>query len=158
MEQLTRGDTGPASAIAGADRRQRGRAGMSLIEVSISLGILAFGVLAMSAAQLSALTMSRDSRLRTEALYLAQQQMEAFQAMPGAGLQAALADANYPNDPANPIDPDPGDADVRQFNRSWTITPDAPEPGVFTVVVQVNWLDRRGNAQVVRLESVRADL
>ena len=158
MEQLTLGAAEHASPIDTNQRHRRARAGMSLVEVAISLGILAFGVLAMSAAQLSALTMSRDSRLRTEALYLAQQQMEAFQAMPGAGLQAALADANYPNDPANPIDPDPGDADIRQFNRSWTITADAPEPGVFTVVVQVNWLDRRGNAQVVRLESVRADL
>jgi len=139
-------------------RRARPSAGFSLAEVTIALGILAFGVLAMAGAQLSAMSMSRESRLRTEALYLAQQQMETFSNMTGAGLQAALADPSYPNDPANPIDPDPADALPRQFNRSWTITPNAPEPGVFTIAVQVDWVDRRGRPQSITLESVRASL
>jgi prepilin-type N-terminal cleavage/methylation domain-containing protein len=135
-----------------------GRDGFSLIEITIALAILAFGVLAVAGAQLSALTMSRESRLRTEATYLAQQKMEAFQAMPTAGLQAALADANYPNDPANPIDPDPADGLVRQFSRSWTITPNAPENGVFTIAVQVGWNDRLGRPQNVVVQSVRSGL
>lgn len=143
---------------AHATRPSRGRDGFSLTEVTIALAILAFGVLAVAGAQLSALTMSRESRLRTEATYLAQQQMESFQAMPEQGLQNALADANYPNDPANPIDPDPADALVRQFNRSWTITPDAPENGVYTIAVRVGWNDRLGRPQNVVVQSVRSGL
>lgn len=141
-----------------ARRTRRERGGFSLIEVTIALAILAFGVLAVAGAQLSALTMSRESRLRTEALYLAQQQLETFQSMPRAGLQDALADAGYPNDPANPIDPDPADGLVRQFNRSWTITPDAPENGVFTIAVQVSWNDRLGRPQNVVVQSVRSGI
>ncbi len=148
MEQLTMS----ARRMIGLKRRE----GFSLAEVTIALGILAFGVLAVAGAQLSALTMSRESRLRTEALYLAQQQMEAFQAMPSSGLLDALADPNYPNDPANPIDPDPADNLTRQFTRSWTITQDVPEPGVFTILVQVGWNDRLGRPQNVLLEGVRA--
>lgn len=136
--------------------RNRSRKGFSLIEVSIALGILAFGVLAMASAQLGAMTLSNESRLRTEATYLAQQQLETFLSMPAAALDAALADAGYPNDPANPIDPDPADATARQFNRSWTITPNAPENGVYTIAVTVGWNDRQGRAQNVVVQSVRA--
>ena len=77
-----------------------------------SRSILGFGMLAASVGQLSALKNSRQSRSQTMAMYLAEQQLEAFQSMSSADVIAALGDPAYPNDPNNPLDPDPGDDEV----------------------------------------------
>lgn len=135
----------------------RDRAGISLIEVMIALAILGFGMLAMATAQLSALQFTGESRSRSEAHYLAQQQMEAFQSMTRAGIEAARADADYPNDPNNPIDPDPADAYAVSYQRSWLITPDTPEDGVYTINVQVAWTDDLGEFRTVELEGLKAE-
>ena len=142
-----------------ADRREidRGRSGISLIEVTIALAILGFGMLAMATAQLSALQFTGESRNRSEAHYLAQQKMEAFQGMSRAGIEAARVDADYPNDPNNPIDPDPQDSHVSAFRRSWLITPDSPEDNVYTINVQVNWTDGLGRLRTVELEGLKAE-
>ena len=59
---------------------------------------------------------------------------------------------------ADPIDPDPNDADMRTFTRSWTIQDDVVEAGVISIAVQVNWIDELGVARVVQLESLKANL
>lgn len=133
------------------------RRGISMIEVVIALGILAFGVLAAAAAQLSSVRFNRNSRLRTEAYYLAEQQMENFKSMTSTQLTAVLAAGSYPNDPNNPIDPDPNDNQVISFNRSWTLTADTPEIGVYTIQVQVTWTDGFGVSRNVTLESLKQD-
>jgi type II secretory pathway pseudopilin PulG len=135
------------------DRR---RAGISMVEVMIALTILGFGMLTMAAAQISALHYTGESRNRSEAHNLAQQQMEAFQGMTGTALDAAIVAVGYPNDPANPLDPDPLDAHVSAFNRSWLITPDTPEAGVYTINVQVNWTDQLGRLRIVEIEGLKA--
>ncbi len=124
----------------------------------IAFTILAVGVLGVAASLLTALNFSRQSRAMTNATYLAEQQMEAFRAMPEADLLALLADAGYPNDSTNPIDPDPGDDDEMEFNRRWTIQPDTPEAGVFTLVVTVDWVDKHGNTRTSELRSMKANL
>jgi len=134
--------------------------GVSIVEVIIALGILGFGVLGAAAAQITAVKFNRESRARTEAYYLAEQQMETFQAMSGSGVTAVAAAG--PNDPLNPIDPDPNDGLTREFNRSWTITADAtpkdgPEDGVFTIMVTVSWADAQGISRSVALESIKTD-
>jgi Tfp pilus assembly protein PilV len=136
---------------------RRGEAGISLIEVTIALAILGFGMLAMATAQLSALQFTGESRNRSEAHYLAQQQMEAFQSMSRAGVEAERVAGSYPNDPNNPIDPDPQDSHISSFNRSWLITPDAPEDSVYTINVQVNWMDGLGRLRTVELEGLKAE-
>ncbi len=93
----------------------------------------------------------------THATYLAEQQMEAFLDMPGADLLVLLADVGYPNDATNPIDPDPGDDDEMEFNRRWTIQPDTPEVGVFSLAVAVDWVDGNGTTRTSELRSMRAD-
>jgi hypothetical protein len=82
---------------------------------------------------------------------LAQEQMELFQLAPTASLPA---DGTY-NDPNNPLDPDPLDADVSTYNRRWTIARNTPAFGVTTVTVAVDWLDNNGNVKTARLESMR---
>ena len=138
-----------------ADKRARRRGGFSVLEVMIALGILGFGILAAAASQITSIKFNRDSRVRTEAAYLAAQQMEAFQAMDGAAIEVIrLAGTNDPN---NPIDPDPNDGVARSFNRSWAITPNSPENGVYSVGVTVSWVDQLGNTRSVTLSSVKTD-
>lgn len=138
-------------------QRFRSRRGMSLIETMISMAILGFGVLGAAATQITAVKFARESRLRTEAYYLAEQQMEAFRAMDGDAIGEALVDGSYPNDPNNPIDPDPNDGQARAFNRSWTITQDTPEAGLYTIVVEVQWTGGLGQTRTVSIESIKTD-
>lgn len=139
-------------------RAVRSRAGMSLVETMIAMAVLGFGILGAAATQITAVKLARESRARTEAYYLAEQQMEAFQVMDGDAVREVLNDPGYPNDPNNPIDPDASDGLARAFNRSWTITADAPEVGVFTIVVQVQWTGGLGVPRTVSIESVKTDL
>lgn len=135
-------------------RRSRKR-GVSLIEVMIALAVLGFGMLGMAAAQISAYRFADSSRERTLAHGLAQQQMEIFQSMSKTSIEAIRLAG--PNDPLNPIDPDPNDTAAMAFNRSWTITPDTPEIGVYTIVVNVNWTGNAG-AQTVQLETFKSEI
>jgi len=130
---------------------------VSLIEVMVAMAVLGFGMLAMASAQLSAMKFSDQSRSRSDAYYLAQQQMEAFRAMSRAGVDAERALPTYPNDPANPIDSDPQDGRLTRYNRSWTITSDTPEVGVYTIAVQVGWAGRFGIARAVTIESYKSE-
>ena len=137
-----------------SSRRRRGRqSGISLIEVIIALSILGFGMLGIAAAQVSAYRFSDSSRDRTLAHQLAQQQIELFQAMSTNSIEVIRAAG--PNDPLNPIDPDPNDNTPMIFNRSWTITPDTPEIDVYTVVVNVAWVGNAG-AQTLQLETFKS--
>jgi prepilin-type N-terminal cleavage/methylation domain-containing protein len=56
-------------------------AGFTLIEVVVAMGILATGLLAVSAAQLYAMRGGRSGRHTTDAAEVAQSQIEAFQRM-----------------------------------------------------------------------------
>lgn len=137
---------------------RRRSSGFSLLEVMIALSILGFGMLAASVGQLSALKNTRQSRSQTLSMYLAEQQMEAFQSMSSADVLAAVGDPNYPNDPNNPIDPDPGDDDITTFNRRWFITPDSPEVGAITIRVEVDWVDPLGFTRTTELRSIKAEV
>jgi type IV pilus assembly protein PilV len=152
MGQLTKTH---AATSAPPQRRPRNR-GVSLIEVMIALAVLGFGMLGVAAIQISALRQTDQSRERTLAQGLAQQQLEIFQEMSDASLQAVIAAG--PNDPLNPIDPDPNDAQQMFFNRSWTITPDTPEDDVYRIVVTVAWNNARGAARQVQLETFKSEL
>ena len=131
--------------------------GVSLIEVMIALAILGYGMLGVAAAQISAFKATDQSRERMLAHALAQQQLEQFQEMSSTSLEVIRTDGGYPNDPLNPIDPDPNDAMQMAFNRSWTITPDTPEDDVYTIMVNVGWTNSKG-AQIVQLETFKSEL
>ena len=135
----------------------RRASGFSLLEVMIALSILAVGILGATAAQITSTKFTRDARVRTEAAYLAEQQMEAFHAMDGAAIEVVRTDPGYPNDSANPIDPDPNDNSERSFNRSWAITPDTPENGVYAITVTVSWVNQQGKTLNMTLSSVKTD-
>jgi prepilin-type N-terminal cleavage/methylation domain-containing protein len=62
-------------------RSQRRSEGFTLIEVVVAMGILATGLLAVSAAQLYAMRGGRSGRHTTDAAEIAQSQVEVFQRM-----------------------------------------------------------------------------
>lgn len=136
------------------DNARSKQRGVSLIEVVIALAVLGFGMLGMAAAQMSAYRFSDSSRERTLAHGLAQQQIEIFQAMSSTSLDAIIAGGT--TDPLNPIDPDPNDNSAMAFNRTWAITPDTPESGVYTIIVNVNWTGNAG-PQTVQLETFKSE-
>jgi hypothetical protein len=90
-------------------------------------------------------------------MHLAEQQMEVFRGMSAADVKDLVLDAGYPNDPTNPIDPDPADSHPMQFVRRWFVDPDVPEPNMITVTVEVAWLDALRNPRVARVQSLKAD-
>ncbi len=133
------------------------RAGSSMLEVMVALGILAVGLLGMTAGQIMAMKQSTNSRSQTIAMHLAEQSMEALQGSSAADVTAMTALPGYPNDPANPIDPDMDGATHMQFFRRQLIQPDTPEAGVITITVEVDWTDPRGTVRTVRIESLKRD-
>jgi type IV pilus assembly protein PilV len=137
--------------------RARSKHGFSLIEVMVSLAILAVGLIGLTAGQVMAMKVSTNSRSRTIAMQLAEQQIEALQAMSGADVKALIALPGYPDDPANPIDPDPADATPMAFSRRSFVTPDAPEASVITLAVEVDWVDNLGIVRTARVETLKAD-
>ena len=144
------------SAPSTRGRRSSRVRGVSLIEVMIALAVLAYGMLGVAAAQISALRSTDQSRERMLAHQLAQQQLEIFQEMSTASLD--VIDALPGNDPLNPIDPDPNDGMQMAFNRSWVITPDTPETNVYTILVTVGWTNSTGGARNVQLETFKSEL
>jgi len=137
--------------------RSRSQHGFTLLEMMASLAILAVGLIGLTGAQVMAMKVTANSRSRTIAMQLAEQQMEALQAMSGADVKALITAPGYPNDPANPIDPDPSDSNPMAFQRSWIITPNTPEAGVIRLAVLVTWVDRQGITRTARVETVKAD-
>lgn len=131
--------------------------GVSLIEVMVALSILGFGMLGVVAAEISALRTTDQSQDRMLANRLAQQQREAFQEMSTTPLEVIRVAGTDPNDPLNPIDPDPNDTDQMVFTRSWTITPDAPEPDVYRILVTVSWQSALG-PRSVQLETFKSEI
>jgi Tfp pilus assembly protein PilV len=115
-------------------------------------------MLGVAAAQVSALRTTDQSRERMLAHGLAQQQIEIFQEMSTASLEVIRTDAGYPNDPLNPIDPDPNDAMQMNFTRTWTITPNTPENNVYTILVNVTWANSTNGQRNVQLESFKSGL
>jgi type IV pilus modification protein PilV len=125
-----------------------GEQGFSLIEVMIAMVLLAVGMLAIGAAQLRSIEYGADSDNRSQAAYLAQQQLDAFLALQTndinltacqgpLGVAPAVADPAFPwgwcNDAnANAAQPlvlantattanNPGVGKTVQFLRRWSI-------------------------------------
>ena len=134
--------------------RREESGGFTLLEVLLALTILALGSLAMTAGQISAIKTMRSSRGATEAIRLAQEQVETFRLMSGPDVRALIGN---PNDPNNPFDPDPGDDNVVAYNRSWTIVDDTPGPDLISIQVHVQWVDGLGLSRTTTLETVKVD-
>ncbi len=128
--------------------------GFTLLEVLISMAILGIGVLTIGVAQLSAIKMSSRSGHLSQAMYLAQEQMETFMAMPQSSpfLDIAVVDAP---DPAGMIDIDPTDQDLTTYSRSWTVEPNTPGNGLSRITITVTWNTASRGPTQVQLQGIR---
>ena len=127
--------------------------GFTLIEVLMAMAILGVGLLSIAVAQLTAIKVSSRSKNLQQAMFLAREQMDDFEALPPGA--PALQAAGTVDDPANPLhatnDPD----DTMTFNRSVTVTPNAPSPGLAQITVTVVWNAPQGGIGQVSLNSVK---
>ncbi len=125
--------------------------GFTIIEVMIAFTILAIGLAAIGTAQLSALRLTTTSKHLSQAMYLAEEQMEVFRSMPW-GPTFSIAAANVP-DPANPLSPVAGD--MTSYTRSWTIQPAQPPHGLTEITVTVVWTNSNGLRQTAALKGLK---
>ncbi len=129
--------------------------GFSLLEVMIASAILATGLLVIALAQVSALKMGSRSKHLTDAVYLAQEQIETFQALPATDLMFSTPATDF-DDPVGYILPG-GDSqggvggwnpeqggDQMTFLRRWTVEPNTPSTGMARITVEVRWSEDGG--------------
>jgi len=127
--------------------------GFTLIEVMIAMAILGVGLLSIAVAQLTAIKVSSRSKNLQQAMFLAREQMDDIEALP---LNAALLQAGATtDDPGNPLKASNDPDDLTSFNRSVTVTPNAPTPGLAQVSVTVVWNSPQGGVRQVQLNSVK---
>ena len=138
-------------------RPNRNEDGFSLLEVMIAAAILAVGLLTIALAQVSALRMGSRSKHLSEAIYLAQEQVETFKAMNANDLTFSTAGtfddaAGYLYAGGDGSSP-PGDSDDQtHYTRSWTIEPGQPSAGLTRITIEVDWENadsNTGSTQVV---------
>jgi type IV pilus assembly protein PilV len=135
-------------------KTSRSSSGFTLIETIVALTILAVGVLGVAAGLLSALKVSAQSRANTEAIFLAEQQLEIFRIMT-IGEVVAMANAGaVSQDTENPLNPE--DDSSMTFNRSWQIELDTPATNVISLTVTVAWTDKDGVVRSTELRTFKA--
>ena len=135
--------------------RKRGDAGFTMVELLIAMVILGVGMLSIGLAQLSAIKLSARSSHLSQAMYLAQEQMEQFMVMPAgsAVLNNPVADAA---DPGGTLYVQHGQNDATSFSRRWTIEPNVPQPGMTRITVTVDWDSANSAVSQATLMAVRA--
>jgi len=133
---------------------RREQAGFTLLEVLMAMVILGVGILSIALAQISSLKVSSRSRSLSQAMYLAQEQLDLFMTMPGADptFAAPVEDAADPN---GPIDVNPGDADETTFTRTWTIEPSTPVAGLARITVNITWDAASGATHQIELQGIK---
>ncbi len=125
--------------------------GFTMLEVVIAMGMLTIGLLGIAAVQITALRVSGGSRHLSDAMYLAEEQMEAFRSMRLASLPAA----GTWSDPGNPIQTAVPAGDATTFNRRWVVTPNSPVPGVTTIRIEIDWVDAHGVLRTTAIEGMK---
>ena len=139
-------------ATIGQPRRRSG--GFTLVEVVIVIGILAFGLLALSAMQIKAMHGGDRGRHATNAAAIAESRMEQLQQDPWASIAVT---GGFVNDPTenNNIQLDGGASLAeRTYNVSYQIT-DVEAGFTRAIDVQVSWTEEGGEVRSVTLSSVR---
>jgi type IV pilus assembly protein PilV len=128
--------------------------GFTLLEVLFAMVILGIGILSIGLAQISSIKVSSKSRSLSQAMYLAQEQLDLFMTMSGADPTFATAVADEP-DPNGPIDVNPADADQTTFTRTWTIEPGAPSAGLTRITVNIRWDAASGATHRIELQGIK---
>ena len=127
---------------------------MTLVEVMVSLVILAFGLLGVAALQVRAITESSGGEHLTTASALARNRVEELDRLDWNAV--VLNDSGGAWTVATVV-ADPGDASAQTFNRAERITDDvaAPNTAVKAIEVRVTWTDNKRQNRSVVLASAR---
>lgn len=128
--------------------------GFTLLEVLIAMVILGIGILSIGLAQISSVKVASKSRSLSQAMYLAQEQLDLFMTMPEADPIFATPVADDP-DPVGPIDVNASDSDNTTFTRSWTIEPNTPAVGLTRITVTVRWDTASGITHDIELQAIK---
>lgn len=137
MEQLSR-----QRRSAQARRRE----GLTLIELMIAFGILAFGLLALLALQVEAMQSGQTGRHVSEAARIARDRMETFQRLDWD--DAALQDTGGWAGPATvdrDVEMDGGNTITQQsYDVRWQIDDHPSDPTLRFIDVRVTWTEGAG--------------
>jgi hypothetical protein len=119
---------------------------MTLIEVMIALGVLALGLLAMLAMQVSAMRGGKYGRHTTQAAQLARDQMEFLHRLDwgDAAIQPTGWTAPVPTSVV--VQSAGGPQQEMVFNVSYRITNDATDPNLRLMDVRVTWTEMNAPA------------
>jgi prepilin-type N-terminal cleavage/methylation domain-containing protein len=151
MDQLIR------PLLRGRERRRS--EGFTLIEVVVAMGILATGLLAVSAAQLYAMRGGRQGRHVTDAAEIAQSQVESFQRMDFNGVGLAQTGGFTPGQQVDRTVETPAVPELEQsYVVSWRITNGPLISGrIFlkTIEVRVIWNEPRRPSRSYTVTTMR---
>ena len=135
----------------------KAESGFTLLEVMIAFVILAIGLLSVGLGQMTALKTTAQSKNWSQAMNLAEEQMEIFHAQPW-GVQFTTPVENQA-DPLNPLRGNPHDPlgaqDGDAYSRSWSIRPVWPPHNLTEIEVMVSFASGHGNFRVISLKSVK---
>jgi type IV pilus assembly protein PilV len=130
---------------------ERHSGGMTLLEVMIALGVLALGLLAMLAMQISAMRGGSYGRHTTEAAQLARDQMEYLHRLDwdDPNIQPTAWTVDFLGDP-NPqtveVESAGGPQEQMTYNVSYQVTNDALDANLRLVDVRVTWTEMNAQA------------
>ena len=135
-----------------APRTSRLRAGMTLVEVMVSLVILAFGLLGVAALQVRAITESSGGEHLTTASEIARNRVEELNRLTWNNVVSTGGAWS-----AATIVPDPDATSALTFSRAERITDDivAPNTTIKSIEVRVGWSDNKRQNRTVVLASAR---
>lgn len=143
------------------NRPRRATGGFTLLEAMVALSILAVGLLAMLAVQVTSLRQGNWGRHTTVAAQVARDQMELLarlpwadpRVQPTAGWTAAVPVPIAVQSPA-------GVSQQQIFNLQWRITAAAFDPSLRLIDVRVLWNEAEARAGAIRrfaLSSIKHD-
>ena len=131
----------------------RRQLGTTLLEALIAILVLSFGVLAMSRLQIHLRLSSDISRQRSEAVRLAQEDLEQLRAFSVIGAEGSARSYSEIINTRRLIGSTTGYASNTQYELVRKID-DAGVPQARAVSISVSWTDRAGGAQKVNLDSM----
>lgn len=148
-------------------RRLRRTEGFSLLEVTISMGIMGFGLLGVAAMQLQALSAGATGRDYRQAVAVARDQMERVQTMtwddmaPTAGFEAPtwISYSGYATGqlPVRLDTPSGLDGVTQQvYDVEWRVQDANVAETLRSVDLRVTWTDPTGRNRVYALSTMRS--
>jgi Tfp pilus assembly protein PilV len=120
-------------------KRLREEAGSSLLEVLVAMSLFAVVAGGLAAATITSIRANGTSANVTAATTLIYDQFDKLRALDPSTAPAALSAGDHA-DPNNPLTA--RGATGGKFERTWTVTPNLPRPGIAEVVVRVSWAEQ----------------